>query len=162
MKNNIKRHKLLKELFKLRNQKKPPTPTSEIGLTFKEIDEFLKTTQPQRKLVLSELFNSKDVDLFKKDKEKGCFITDIGIGSLSSKKYKRNNENIILNWFKNFTQIFIPIASLIITIIVLSINPKNNYDKLNIELQTIKKKIKHIEIIQNKKELNLKTQNSKN
>lgn len=155
MNNNLKRKKLLNELFRVYNDDHiKPKPANEVGITFKQIDTLLNVNQPKRNLILSELWNSKEIILFKHNEGNGCFISDLGMESCSNKKYKRKNEDIFLSWLKNFTQIFIPIASLIITIIVLSINPKNNYNKLDTELQTIKQKVEYIEKVQNKKEQN--------
>ena len=156
---NLKRHKLLKELSKLIiniDENKAHKDCNKVSMTFKQIDKFLNITRQEREIILSDLWNSKEIILCEiPNDSKSCYINNpIGISSFSNKKYVKKNEDIFIKWLKNFVQIFIPIASLTITIIILLINPKNNYDKLNVELQTIKLKLEYIEKFQNKKEHN--------
>jgi hypothetical protein len=90
MKNNLNRNKLLKTLFKLRSEKKKsnnPIPANEIGLTFNEINDLLKIDHFKRELIMAELWNSKEIISFEHKMGNGCFISDIGTESFSSKKY---------------------------------------------------------------------------
>lgn len=155
---NRKRHKLLGELAEKLSSNDDPNNKQqeayEVGMTFEQVDKFFNIKKNERNLILSELFDSNEIVRFESNKVgDGIFIDNaVGNSSFSDKKYIKINQDIFIKWLRNFVQIFIPIASLIITIIVLVKNPKDNYNKLDTEIQTIKQKVEHIEKVQNKKE----------
>lgn len=127
MRYNLSRHSLLKKLAeKLHSvdNDQSSIKASLVGLTLDEIDAHLKRNKTQRELILSGLGEAKEIEAFRdgSDRVAGYFITDnIGLNSVVEKKYLNRNNDIIVNWLKNSVQIFIPIASLTIAILALSL-----------------------------------------
>jgi len=131
---NITRHSLLKKFSKkfLDNQDIKSGDADIVGLTLNEIDEFLQHKKDKRDLILSELYKSEEIVSFNLD-EKGYFIEPYkGLSAIAEKKYLRKNHKIILDWLRNFVQIFIPVASLLIAFIALSINLKERENETKI------------------------------
>lgn len=148
MRYNRKKHFLLLELQKKDQSNRGKMAANFSGLTFEKMENLLKINRNELELLLAELLNSKEIGLFDINNEKGCFIDEeIGFLAISKKKYLRKNEDIIISWFKVFTQIIIPILSLTIAVIVLSLKFEsitNNIErKLNIKQ---KKELKQIEL----------------
>ncbi len=159
MRFNRTRHYFLKILSKKYNSNKntPSENADVIGLTYAQIDSFLKNKKNYRDLILSELLKSNEIVFFDLD-EKSYFIElDNGLSALTKKKYLKRNNEIIVNWFKNFVQIFIPIASLTIGILALSIKFNKIEDSNKKELQKIQQKLIILE-----KQINKKTTYIKN
>jgi hypothetical protein len=149
MRYNRKKHFLLLELQK-KNQTTRKNYSKDAnlhGFTFEKIQSLLKLNKNELEILLSELLNSKEVHLFDINKEKGCIIDDeFGFLAISSKKYIKRNENIIINWFKVFTQIIIPIASLFIAFLALTLKFNSITDKIEKKVDTkYKQELKQIE-----------------
>ena len=147
MRYNRTRHFLLKKLSEkfIQNSENSSVNADIIGLSYAEIDLLLKRNKKTRELVLSELEKSEEI-VFYNLKEKGCFIEPKnGISAFTEKKYLRRNEDIIINWLKNIVQIFIPIASLIIAYLALTLKI-NTFQKSNSkEVEKLEMKIKSLE-----------------
>lgn len=144
---NKTRHYILKNLSKkfINNNDNPRKEANVVGLSFSEIDLLLKKNKNFRDLVLSELYKSNEI-VFYDLKEKGCFIEPHnGLSAFAERKYLKKNEDILIKWLKNFVQIFIPIASLIVAYLALTIK-LNNIEKSNTkEIKDIEIKINELE-----------------
>ncbi len=145
---NRKRHFLLKKLsekFLEQADNKSPNLTADlIGFSFKEIDSFLKVNTEQRELIISELDKNNEIDFYE-FKERGCFIDKNGLSALAEKKYINRNQDIYLNWLRNFVQLFIPVASLIIAYVALSMNIAKNKKENNAEIKSLENRIEKLE-----------------
>lgn len=154
MRLNRTRHYLLKKLSEkfIENRENPSDQADSVGLSYAEIDLLLKSNKKNRELVLSELEKCDEI-VYYNLKEKGCFIEPKnGLSALTEKKYLRKNEEIIINWTKNIVQIFIPIASLIIAYLALTLKI-NTFQKTNTkEIEQIEQKLIKLEKKINDKE----------
>jgi len=157
MRLNRTRHFLLKKLSEkfIDNNENPSEQADVVGLSFSEIDSLLKNDKKIRELVLYELEKSEEI-VFYNLKEKGYFIEPTnGLSAFAEKKYLRKNDEIIISWLKNFVQIFIPIASLIIAYLALTLKI-NSFQKAN------SKEIKNMELKINELEKKVNVTNKKN
>jgi hypothetical protein len=140
MRLNRARHFLLKKLSEkfINNNENPNKNADVVGLSLHEIDLLLRRNKKNRELILSELEKSGEI-VYYNLMEKGCFIEPInGLSAFAEKKYLRKNNDIIINFLKNFVQIFIPIASMIIAYLALTIKLdviEKSYKIKNIELE---------------------------
>lgn len=147
MRYNLARHSMLKKLaerlFSIENNE-AQIQASLVGLTLAEIDNHLSRSTTERELILSGLSDAKEIEAFKDefDRVSGYFITDnIGLNSFVEKKYLNRNNDIILNWLKNVVQLLIPIASLAVAALALTLK-MNTFEKDTIQkIQTIKSEI---------------------
>ena len=77
-----------------------------------------------------------------------------GLAAFASKKYIKKNEDIIINWFKVFVQIIVPILALVIATLSLTTkldSLKMQSDKELQKLETIRQEQKkRIELLENK------------
>jgi len=147
MQYNRIRHSLLKKLSEklLREIDNPSDQADVIGMSYEEIDLFLKNKKGERALILSELEKSDEIVYFNLT-TKGCFIEPKnGLSALTEKKYLKRNNAIILNWLRNFVQIFIPIASLLIALLALSINIEKNKKANNKKIEKLELRIEQLE-----------------
>ncbi|WP_031428536.1 hypothetical protein [Flavimarina sp. Hel_I_48] len=151
MRYNKTRHLILEKLYKkyldsiTNSENKTKVTIKEAGLTLKEINNLIKEDSFKRELILSELYKWNEI-IFSETAGKGCFIEEnSGISAYSNKKYLKKNEDIILNWLKNFVQIFIPLASLLIAILALSINFSKINAKNKEKIEKLEMRIKHLE-----------------
>ena len=160
MRYNKSKHLLLKKLSKkyIDDIDNPNTKVNAdvIGLKLTEINSLLKVNSSQRELILSELEESKEIEPFEFD-EKGFFINDNGMTSFVNKKYVKRNEDIIINWFKVFVQIVVPVLALVIAVLSLTIKLDNVKMQSDKELQNIKNIMK-----EQKKRIELLELNQKN
>lgn len=148
IKQNRKRHYLLQKLsekFLEQADNKSQSLTGDlIGLSFKQIDSLLKVNIEQRELILSELDKSKEIVFFEFE-DRGCFINKNGLSALAEKKYINRNQDIYLNWLRNFVQLFIPVASLIIAYFALSMTISKNKKENSEEIKTLENRIEKLE-----------------
>ena len=147
MRLNRTRHFVLKKLSQkfIDNNENENNKADVVGLSFNEIDALLKVTKKKRELILSELDRCNEI-VFYELEQKGFFIEPkIGLSALSEKKYLRKNEDIIIKWLKNIVQIFIPIASLLIAYLALTIKINSNNNLNSKQMKIIEMKIKKIE-----------------
>ena len=150
MRFNRKRHLLLKVLTKKLLQypkRKGDNIEGElVGLTFNEVDNLLKTNKFERHIILSELIKYDEIKIFN-TKSSGIIIEPrIGVSAFSNKKYKKKNEDIIIGWFKVFAQIVVPIMSLTVAVLVLTL--KFNSITESIESKVNKNNIKKLEYLE--------------
>ena len=145
---NLNRHKLLEKLADKFNSGKnlPGDGADLIGLKDKQIDDILGSKSKYRDLILSELWESKEIHDFDLN-GKGIFITPLeGLSALSSKKYIKRNWDIILKWIKNFLQIVIPILSLAIAFLALTLRFNSMESKIEQRVsKSYDSKIQHLQ-----------------
>lgn len=149
MRFNLKRHKLLTKLsekyFEHTDNFSSNLDAELIGLTNNQIQSFLKINNKERELILSELEKMDEIVPYGYA-EKGYFIEPTkGLSAVTEKKYVKRNNDIILNWLRNFAQIFIPIASLIIAYLALSMNIAKNKKEYNEEIKSLENRIEQLE-----------------
>lgn len=141
MRLNRKRHLLLKKLSEkyINNIKDGAT---DIGMTLSEIDKLLNVDELKREKIVSELLRADELVFFDFRDACGFFIEHKnGLSAFADKKYLKRNEDILISWFKVFTQIAIPILSLIITILVIL----RDDARTTKELQAIEQKVESIQ-----------------
>jgi hypothetical protein len=169
MRYNLARHSLLKELakkfgsFGSNENDESKIQASLVGLTLSEIDSHLKLSKAERELVLSGLGDAKEIEAFRDgfDKVAGYFITDnVGLNSFVEKKYLHKNNDIILNWLKNIVQLFIPVASLTVAILALSLKFDSRDKILNQKIESSKDNIIKLNERINNLEFQIKNEDS--
>ena len=152
---NQKRHFLLKKLsekfLEQADNYSPNLKADLLGLSYKQIDSLLNVTLHERELIISELDKNKEIGFYQ-FQERGCFIDKNGLSALAEKKYINRNHDIYLNWLRNFVQLFIPVASLIIAYIALSTNSTKNKKENNEAIQSLEYRIEQLENSINKTE----------
>ncbi len=171
MRYNLKRHKILESLsknhFEANSEKR--SENFRLGLSFLEIDRILKVNPFIREKICSKLLSEKEIG-YTNTQVTGFFLTDKGFDSYSSEKYIIENNKIIVKYIKNFVQIAIPILSLVIAVLALSLKfnsiTKNIEEKVNSknekQIKSIELKLDSILNLQNKKKNSSNTLNSKN
>ncbi len=139
MNNNILKHKLLKILSKqyiisgFENAE-----NAEIGLDDDVILPLLNISVEKYELLKMSLFEEKEVFRHNPKYKLGLYATDKGVASFVNKKYKKNNEDIIINWFKIFVQIVVPVLALVVAILSLTMKLDSLKMQSDKELQEIK------------------------
>ncbi|MCG8806409.1 hypothetical protein G1K75_12180 [Tenacibaculum finnmarkense] len=162
MNQNINKHKILQSLFEKKDDR----------IDSINKDEFIKKLHLNPEIctfIFETLKDDNEVD-FLNVRRADIYITEQGKKALFSEKYKKQNENVIIGFFKIFTQIAIPILSLTIAFIALTLKltyfSKTIEEKVNLKnktkIESINKKLDSILKLQNKKENNPMTQNDKN
>ena len=156
---NRKRHKTLK--FLSHNRVLFDSGQTEnnfsLGKSFTDIEEELNYDRSNCELVFSKLYFDEEVK-HTNTSVFGLYLTQKGLDSFTNKKYVKENNKIIVNWFRNFAQIVIPILSLSVAILVLFLkfNSISADIKLNLNKE-FKKDFQRLEmkidsLIQNKEE----------
>lgn len=136
MRHNRQRHKTLGFLsdnfieFESLNKK----PNFKLGKSFEDIISELECDPKIIEKIFSRLYLDGEVKYTNAHWENGLYLTQKGLSSYASKKYIKENENIILNWFKVFVQIIVPVLSLIIAFLALTL-------KFNSISENIEKKV---------------------
>lgn len=154
MRFNRKRHLLLKKLSEKYIQKNMKGGAVSLGMSIIEINKLLKVDNLTREKIVSELLRANELILYDFGDKSGFFIEHKnGLSAFSDKKYLKRNENIIINWFKVFVQIAVPVLSLIITILVII----KDDSKTTKEIQSIEQKVEDLKNKINKLEKNTKT-----
>ncbi|WP_299278932.1 hypothetical protein [uncultured Psychroserpens sp.] len=145
---NRKRHKVLKSLSESRIKFDSGTGESgwKLGVGFDTLCKSLKCDREKLEVILSELYLNKDIEYTNVDVDE-VFSTQQGLVTFASKKYIKENNKLILNWLKNFNQILIPVLSLIIAIVALTI--KFNSIQKEIENNLSEKYLIQIDDLQN-------------
>ncbi|MEE9363109.1 MAG: hypothetical protein V3U92_10980 [Cellulophaga sp.] len=143
---NLKRHKLLGILSKQRNDLElKKAEYNALGVTFERIFEELNCNEDELKLIESELYSCEEIGYHDTYNIVGLFVKDNGLSSFSNKKYKHLYWKRITDLTKNGVQIIIPILSLLIAYVALTIKfeslNKSTDNKLdNLEQQVIELK----------------------
>jgi len=78
-------------------------------------------TIEEYELLKMSLFEEKEVFRHNPKYKLGLNATDKGVASFVNKKYKKKNEDIIINWVKIFVQIVVPVLALIVAVLSLTI-----------------------------------------
>lgn len=150
MRFNRTRHKLLRKLaekFRLNNDYKEKN-ADVVGLSLKEIESILGKHKKHRDFILSELGKSKEIQACNLS-EKGFFITPSeGLSAFAAGKYIRKNNDILINGFKTFNAIAIPILSLAVAVLALTI--KLEPTDMNAETKVIQNNTKALERIESR------------
>lgn len=146
MKINLKRHKLLKILgnkdisFQLRKE-----GVNSIGVSFEDIYKGLKCNEYELKKITSELYENEEIDYHDAYNIVGLYIKKKGLASYSNKKYISLYNNWIINSVKTLIQIIIPILSLLIAFVAISLKIKNINTETNRRLIQAENKIESLE-----------------
>ena len=151
MENNIRKHQLLRRLaekFFTLDDYLPEVDGGLITVSIKEIRAILDCSIETQKLILNNLQSAKEIVPYygNSDKTIGFFITDtLGLDAFNNKKYLKRNQDILLKWIRNFVQLFIPLASLTIAIMVFYWNIQKDQFKSSFKLKKLEKRIINIE-----------------
>lgn len=139
---NRKRHKVLGLLSKSRIQFDSGKIESDfkLGVSFEELQKELKCDLNTCELIYSTLYYEKEVE-HTDTAVYGLFSTQKGLTSYSEKKYLKENEKLIVNYLRNFVQIVIPILSLIVAILALTLKLDNVKEETDRKIEHLKKTI---------------------
>jgi len=143
----LKRHKLLGILSKQRNDLElKKAEYNALGVPFEKIYAELNCNEDELKLITSELYSADEIGYHDAHNIVGVFAKDNGLSAFANKKYSRIYWKRISDLTKNAVQIVIPILSLLIAFIALTIkietlnksteNKIDNLEKQVIELKT--------------------------
>ncbi|RPD93084.1 hypothetical protein EGM88_13620 [Aureibaculum marinum] len=143
----LKRHKLLGILSKQRNDLElKKAEYNALGVPFEKIYSELNCNEDELKLITSELYTADEIGYHDAYDIVGIFAKDNGLSSFANKKYSRIYWKRVSDLTKNAVQIIIPILSLLIAFIALSIkieslnkstdNKIDNLEKQVIELKS--------------------------
>lgn len=137
MNDNIKKHELLEILSTEKINNKTP-----LGVGFDKILELLKIDKEYLDFICGELYGTGEIKYFDNGvDEKGLYATSLGVKSHSSKNYiERQNKK---NWelAKNWVQTVVPILSLVIAIIVLTLSNRSYLKEVKSELKEVKERL---------------------
>ena len=133
-------------------------PNFKLGKSFDDICRELKCDRNTCEEIFSKLYLNEEVK-YTNVTWKGLYLTKNGLNSYASKKYLKENNSIVFGWFKVFTQIVVPIMSLMIAVLALTlkfdsitekietkVNEKNTQEFIRIEskldsvIESVKKK----------------------
>ena len=143
----LKRHKLLGILSKQRNDLElKKAEYNALGVPFEKIYSELNCNEDELKLITSELYTADEIGYHDAYDIVGVFAKDNGLSAFANKKYSRIYWKRISDLTKNAVQIIIPVLSLLIAFIALSIkieslnkttdNKIDNLEKQVIELKS--------------------------
>jgi hypothetical protein len=139
---NRKRHKVLELLSKSRIQfdSGRTEPNFKLGVSFDDLKKELECDLDTCELIYSKLYYEKEVE-YTDTSVKGLFSTQKGLTSFSEKKYLKENEKIIVNYLRNFVQIAVPILSLTVAILAISLKINNAKEDTDNKIMILKKKL---------------------
>ena len=153
---DYKRYQLLKILSKNRTLRELRIEKHEkLGISFEEICNKLNCNKEYLHGVTSEMYENDEI-LYTDIEVKGLYGKRKGIESNVNRKYLKRYFDIWLNLGKNFSQIVIPTASLIIATIVLL----KDTESIDTKLKELKKEIV-IELKEKQTYINYPKQNHK-
>lgn len=144
MNRNLLRHRLLDILskqFVFAEESK----TEPLGVSFDKLYEQLKLSDSELRILISELYESKEIEDFDDDNIIGLALSPTGLTSFSNKKYIDSFWKQILNPVKNSVAIAIPIFSFIISCIALYISIDTDKSKDKVELNIVKQRLELLE-----------------
>lgn len=149
MRYNRKRHKTLEFLSDnfIEFESGERKPNFKLGKSFEDIVFELKIDAKITEQIFSRLYLDGEVKFTNAHWKNGLYLTQKGLSSFTSKKYLKENENIVLNWLKVFTQIIIPILSLIIAVLALSLKFNSITDSVEKKVNKLHKlELKRLEL----------------
>lgn len=150
----LKRHKLLGILSKQRNDLElKKAEYNALGVPFEKIYSELNCNEDELKLITSELYTADEIGYHDAYDIVGIFAKDNGLSSFANKKYSRIYWKRVSDLTKNAVQIIIPILSLLIAFIALSIKIESLNKSTDNKIDNLEK-----QVIELKSELN-KTKN---
>ena len=142
---DYKRHQLLKILSENRTIRELRIDKTErLGISFEDICKKLNCNRKQLHRITSEMYESEEI-LFTNIELNGLYGTRKGIESNSNLKYLKRYYALWLDLGRNFSQIIIPTASLIIATIVLLKDNASIESKLKVLKEDIITEIKQKE-----------------
>lgn len=143
---NIKRHKTLELLSAKRILGESGQLNEPLGVKYEDIYSYLNCNEKEGVLIFSRLFLEKEIAYHNAYGVKGLCLTKEGLTAFSNKKYIHENYSIVTNFLKNIVQIFIPLASLVIAYLALTLRQNEINDKHEKEKIILEKRLRDIEI----------------
>lgn len=158
MNNNIKRHRLLNILTEQHvNLELGKTGNNILGVPFEALYRELKCNDSELRRLSSVLLVNQEVGYYDVSDITGLYATEKGIASFTDKKYINENRNRIKSNLKDIVQIIIPILSLAIAFMALTLKIENLTLLNSKELQEAKKQINSLKLRIETLESNSKT-----
>ena len=155
---HLKRHKLLGILAKQRGDLKLKKADPMIlGVSTESILKDLNCNEDELELITSELHTQDEIKYFNAHGVVGFFARPNGVSAFSDKKYLRLNNSRIKSNLKDFVQIIIPILSLVIAVLAISLKINNLNSKTDKEIKAIE--LKQESILNSINKLEMKTKN---
>lgn len=139
MNSNLLRHRLLgilaRQYIIAEKLHKP------LGVSFKNIETELKSSESDVRMSLSELYENDEIRYHDAYDIIGVHATETGVASFSNKKYWRiywtNLKDSVKYWF----QILVPILSLLVALIAVTHDLKEHNEETSIQLKEMKSQI---------------------
>ena len=155
MRYNLNKHKILKALSEklASGMGTDGKAKSDISVSKKEIINLIGKDKKLYALIISELRAYNEI-VYLEPSDSFVIETNNGLTSFSDKKYLKKNRNIILGYSKNFTQIFIPVASLVVAVLALWTKIQSENNIYNDSRKEIELRLERLEKLQNKTEIN--------
>ena len=158
MNTNIYRHKILKHLSKkLLTGGSRDINDDLVYFSYSEIRDILNYKKNDLRLIITELIENKEISYHFGAKGKGLICNNLGLISYSNKKYLKIYRTEIITLIKDCVQIFIPVMSLLIAYIALTIKfgdidktTKERIESMQHKIDTLDIKVKN-SIFQKKK-----------
>jgi hypothetical protein len=130
MNNNLSRHKLLKILAD-KYLKVNQGQEQALGVSWEDLMAKMNCSLGELMDISSTLFDEQEVDKHDAYGIKGIYAKMKGVSSYSTRKYRKENEKLIFERFKNWIQVLIPIISLLVTLYVVIASERRIEDKDN-------------------------------
>ena len=145
MNKNLQRHKLL-EILSLQYINSDIDPDLNIHVSCKEIYSKLKISEFDLYMIIKELTSNEEIDYYfwNDEDKKGLYAKPNGVTAFTNNKYVRLRNKQLKENIKDIVQIFIPVISLIIAFIALTIKFNNNKVENDQQFQLIKNDIKDL------------------
>lgn len=139
MNSNLLRHRLLGILT--RQYIIAEKSSEPLGVSFKNIETELKSSESVVRMSLSELFENKEIGYHDAYDIVGVHATEKGVASFSNKKYWRIYWTNIKESVKYWFQILVPVLSLLVALFAVTHDFKKHNEESNIQLQEMKSQI---------------------
>jgi hypothetical protein len=139
---NIKRHKLLEILTEQNLNVQLDKPGFQIlGISYDEIYKKLNITDFQLLELTSELYDNKEIGYHNAYEVEGLYAKNKGIAAYSNKKYLKLYKKSIVENVKDVIQIAIPVLSVIVAIVALTIKIETVNNQNEKRFNDIEKKV---------------------
>ena len=138
----LKRHKLLGILSKQRNDLElEKAEYNALGVAFEKIYTELNCNEDELKLITSELYTADEIGYHDAYNIVGIFAKDNGLSAFANKKYSRIYWKRVSDLTKNAVQIIIPILSLLIAFIALTIKIESLNKSTDDKIEKLEKQV---------------------
>jgi len=104
-----------------------------------ELRDHLKLSKIEAALLLRNLVDNKEVTKIKED---AFIISPLGMKAYATRKYIKLHRKSIIDNFKDIASIIVPVLSLIVAILAISIKSKSPTEK---DFEILKKKVEKLE-----------------